>query len=117
MIRRSNKYHAQKASCRAGHPHASKREAKRCDELHLMLRAGEIEDLQQQPKFFFTVNGKEMKHDNGRRVGYTADFSFIDRQSARRVIEDVKGGYRDDAWTLRKALFRACFPDLILREV
>lgn len=115
-MNRPNKYRAEKATCRAGHGHASKREARRCDELHLLLRAGEIEDLQQQPQFFFEVNGQPLKHDNGRRAGYTADFSFIDRQSAKRIVEDTKGmSVRD--WPLRKALFRACFPDLILREV
>jgi hypothetical protein len=116
MARGGNKYGARKTPCRYGHTHASKREAKRCDELHLLQRAGEIEDLEQQPRFTFTVNGIELKHDNGRRAVYTADFGFVDRQSARRVIEDTKG-YSARDWPLRKALFRACFPDLILREV
>lgn len=115
-MRGGNKYHARKTLCRAGHMHASGRESRRCDELHLLVRAGEIESLEQQPKFHFTVNGIELKHDNGRRAVYTADFSFIDRQSAKRVIEDTKGMSARD-WPLRKALFRACYPDLILREV
>lgn len=114
---RSNKFYAKKATCRNGHVHASKREAGRCDELHLLLRAGEIEDLEQQPKFFFAIDGRQLKHDNGRRVGYTADFAYTDRQTAARVVEDSKGAYRDDAWTLRKAIFRALYPDLLLREV
>jgi hypothetical protein len=113
---RVNKYRAVKAHCRAGHTHASKREARRCDELHLLLRAGEIESLEQQPKFFFTVNGRQLVHDNGRRAVYTADFGFMDRQSARHVVEDTKGMSARD-WPLRKALFRACYPDIILREV
>lgn len=111
-----NKYGAEKAQCRAGHKHASKREARRCDELHLLVRGGEIEDLEQQPRFFFEVNGSPLIHENGRRAVYTADFAFVDRQSARKVVEDTKGHAARD-WPLRKALFRACYPDLILREV
>lgn len=115
-MKRPNKYGAEKADCRHGHRHASKREAKRCNELHLLLRAGEIEDLEQQPRFTFIVNGIELKHDNGRRAIYTADFAFMDRQSGRKIIEDTKGFSARD-WPLRKALFRACHPDLVLREV
>lgn len=113
----ANKYGAKRTDCRAGHTHASKREAKRCDELHLMQRGGEIENLQHQPRFDFIINGQILKHESGRKAGYTADFSFIDRQSAKHIVEDAKGAYRDDAWRLRKALFRACYPDIILREV
>lgn len=116
MKSRPNKYGARKTHCRAGHLHASSREAKRCNDLHLLLRAGEIEDLKQQPKFYFEVNGRPLVHDNGRRAVYTADFSFIDRQSARQVVEDTKGATARD-WPLRKALFRACFPGIVLREV
>ena len=115
-MKRPNKYGAKKTACRAGHVHASKREAARCDELHLLVRAGEIESLELHPKFWFSINGQQLKHDTGRRVGYTADFSFIDRQSGKRVIEDTKGFSARD-WPLRKALFRALYPDLILREV
>lgn len=112
-----NKFGAKKTNCLHGHTHASGREAKRCNELHLLVRAGEIENLEQQPQFWFTINGEPVKHETGRRVGYKADFSFIDRQSGKLIIEDAKGAYRDDAWKLRKAFFRACFPHLILREV
>ena len=111
-----NKYRAKKTSCRAGHTHASKREATRCDELHLLLRAGEIESLEREPKFWFAINGIQLKHDNGHRVGYTADFKFVDRQTGRTVVEDTKGFTVRD-WPLRKAVFRALYPDLILREV
>ena len=111
-----NKFGARKADCLHGHRHASQREARRCNELHLLLRAGEIEDLEQQPKFFFEVNGRQLVHDNGRRAVYTADFRFVDRHSGKTIVEDTKGMTVRD-WPLRKAVFRACFPDLVLREV
>lgn len=112
-----NKFGARKTSCRNGHVHASKREATRCDELHLLLRAGDIEDLQQQPRFMFAVNGNPVKGENGQQLRYTADFRFVDRHSGATIIEDAKGHYRDDAWALRKAFFKALHPELVLREV
>lgn len=111
-----NKYSAKRTTCRTGHAYASKREARRCDELHLLLRAGEIERLEVEPQFWFEINGTVLKHDNGRRVGYKADFAYTDRREALRVVEDTKGMAARD-WPLRKALFRALFPDLLLREV
>ena len=112
-----NKFFAKKTPCRQGHVHHSAREAKRCNELHLMLRAGDIEDLELQPQFWFAIDGKQVKHENGRRVGYKADFSYVDRHSGARIVEDSKGPFRDNAWTLRKAIFRALHPELVLREV
>ncbi len=111
-----NKYGAKTTECRAGHRHASGREAKRCNELHLLLRAGEIEDLARQPFYTFVINGQTLRHGNGHLVGYTADFTYIDRQTAKRIVEESKG-YTVRDWPLRKAIFQALYPDLVLREV
>lgn len=111
----TNKFSARMCGCAAGHQHASKAEAHRCDQLHLLARAGAIRDLEVQPQFWFVIDGRQVKHEGGRRVGYRADFAY--REAGRHIVEDVKGGYRDDAWTLRKAIFRALFPDIELREV
>lgn len=116
MSSRGHKYGAKKTDCRAGHSHASKREAKRCDELHLLVRAGEIESLEREPKFPFVINGVQLKHGNGHKVGYTADFKFVDRQTGKTVVEDAKGFTVRD-WPLRRAVFLALYPDLIFREV
>ncbi len=110
-----NKFGAKGCACSAGHRHPSKAEARRCDHLDLLARAGEISDLEVQPQFWFVIDGEQVKHEGGRRVGYRADFAY--REGGRHVVEDVKGDYRDDAWTLRKAIFRALFPDIELREV
>lgn len=113
---RSNKYGAKKTPCRNGHTHDSKREATRCDELHLLLRAGDIESLEQQPRYPFVIDGKVVKHENGRAAVYTPDFRYIDRHSGATIVEDAKG-MKTEAYTLRKALFRALHSDLVLREV
>ena len=110
-----NKFGAKKCACHAGHGHASKAEARRCNELALLQRAGTIRELRQQPQFWFVIDGRQVKHEGGRRVGYKADFAYFEGET--HVVEDVKGNYRDDAWTLRKAIFRALFPDIVLREV
>lgn len=115
-VRRPHKYGARKTPCGHGHIHASAREAKRCDELHLLLRAGEIERLEREPWFGFIINNQQIKHGNGHNVGYTADFSYWDRHSGKQIIEDAKGFTVRD-WPLRKAIFKALYPDLVLREV
>lgn len=116
----ANKFGAKVCNCHAGHSHHSRAEARRCNELHLLQRGGVIRELTQQPQFWFCINGRQVKHENGRRLGYKADFRYLEQDGAggwREVVEDVKGPYRDDAWTLRKAMFRALFPDVDLREV
>lgn len=110
-----NKFGAKKTACQHGHTHDSRAEARRCNELHLLARGNAITDLVVQPQYWFVVDGRQVKHACGRRVGYRADFAYT--ENGRQVVEDVKGGYRDDAWTLRKAFFRALFPDHELREV
>ena len=112
------KWKAKKAYCTTGHKHDSISEAKRCDELHVMLAAGEIDDLLVFPQFWFVINGIQVKHDNGRRLGYKADFQFT--QNGREVVEDVKPGSKavdSRDWPIRKALFKALFPTHDLREI
>ncbi|UIJ43709.1 DUF1064 domain-containing protein [Sphingomonas cannabina] len=109
------KYGARTTDCGHGHMHASAREAKRCHELHLLQRAGEIADLEREPRYFFEVNGRQLIHDNGRRAVYTPDFRYRRCADGRLVVEDSKG-MRVRDWPLRKALFRACYPDIEVVE-
>lgn len=112
---RRNKYGASKAHCSLGHEHDSKREAKRCNELRILERAGEINNLRYQEQFYFEINGSPVKHDNGRRAGVKVDF-FYYTASDTPVAEDAKGFTVRD-WPLRKAIFKALFPHIELREV
>lgn len=111
-----NKYHAKKTDCHHGHRHDSRKEARRCDHLHLLQRAGEIEALEQQPQYWFAIDGVQVKHANGRRVGFKPDFRYRDRHSGATVVEDSKG-VRTEAYVLRAAMFRALFPGVEFREV
>lgn len=114
-MRRFGKYRAVKSQCSAGHTHDSKREAIRCNELHALQAAGEIGDLVVHPQYWFVINGKQLKHANGRRVGYKSDFEYTDTASGIKITEDVKGVIVRD-WPLRRAVFIALFPDHKLLE-
>lgn len=112
-MKRFGKYRAVKANCNAGHTHDSKREAIRCNELHALQEAGEISDLMIHPQYWFVINGRQLKHPNGRRVGYKSDFEYV--ENGMLVTEDVKGVVVRD-WPLRRAVFVALFPNHDLRE-
>ncbi len=112
-MRRFGKYRAVKANCNAGHTHDSKREAIRCNELHALEAAGEISDLMIHPQYWFVINGRQLKHPNGRRVGYKSDFEYV--ENGMLVTEDVKGVVVRD-WPLRRAVFKALYPNHDLRE-
>lgn len=107
-----SKYGATKTVCQHGHTHASKREAKRCVELHLLLRAGQIDALVIEPTYHFEVNGQPLIMENGHKAKYRPDFTYFER--GKVVAEDVKGMIVRD-FPLRAALFRACFPEIELR--
>jgi hypothetical protein len=109
-----SKYGAIKTTCNAGHSHASKKEARRCNDLQLLERAGQISGLQQQPKFRFVIDGREVKLDNGHVAGITADWSYV--ENGKKVVEDAKG-MRVRDFPLRWALARTLWPDIDWRVV
>lgn len=109
-----NKYRAKKTPCAHGHTHSSAKEARRCNDLNLLERAGQIAGLQQQPVFRFTINGRPIKMDNGHEAKLTADFSYV--ENGRKVCEDVKGFIVRD-FPLRWALAKAMWPEIDWRVV
>lgn len=82
----------------------SKKEARRYSELKLMEKAGEIYDLELQPRFLlqdkFRYKGKPF-----RKVEYVADFRYTDKTGAI-VVEDVKG-YKTETYNLKKEMVPA----------
>ena len=116
MTRKFSK--VKKADCAHGHSHASGREARRCNDLHLLERAGEIVGLTISPKLYFEIRGVPVKFPNGRRVGYTADFGYVER--GVKVIEESKPERKEARsrdYALRIAIARALYPTLEFREV
>lgn len=110
---KASKYHAEKDE-RNGIKFDSKKEARRYDELMLMLKAGKIRRLRLQPEFtlqeaYITPEGERI-----RAIRYRADFSY-ERDAGPdtygyshwlKVVEDVKGVRTSDYKIKRKA-FRA----------
>jgi hypothetical protein len=113
---RPNKFNAKRTHCSAGHEHASKKEAAKCNDLRLLEMAGEISHLEVEPFYPFCVDGSVVKHPNGRRVGMKPDFSF--RERGNPVALDIKGGMatQTEAYVLRRTLFRAFYPQIEFRE-
>lgn len=69
----------------------SKKEAKRYRDLLLMQRAGEISDLELQPKFEL-IRGVKFAGTNRAKpaIRYFADFAYTDTKTGKRIVEDVK---------------------------
>jgi hypothetical protein len=102
MRRKKSKYGSSWKKCNEEHNHQSKKEANRCNELHLLLKAGEIEKLKIQPKFellpSFEYNDKKY-----RGIHYYADFSYFDKDKKIWVVEDVKG-HKTNVYKLKKKM-------------
>ena len=88
-------------------------ESRRYKELKLLLRAGEIKDLQLQPHFLlqeaFKKNGKTY-----RKIEYIADFMYV--ENGKTIVEDVKG-IQTDVFKLKHKLFEKKYPELELKII
>ena len=88
-------------------------ESQRYKELKLLERAGEITNLELQPRFLlqesFKKNGKTYK-----KIEYIADFKYIEK--GKTIIEDVKG-MQTDVFKLKHKLFEKKYPDLELKII
>lgn len=100
-----SKYHAKKTPCSYGHVHDSVKEAERCNELHLLLLAGEITDLDTQKEYelipaqycteerYSKKTGKRLKDKRvllEQACVYKADFVYH-LKDGTLVVEDSKG--------------------------
>lgn len=85
-----HKYHAQ-AVVVDGIRFASKREARRWQELKALAHAGQINSLERQVPIVLHAVG-------GRLVGkYLADFRYFDVERGREVVEESKG-FETELW-------------------
>lgn len=80
---------------------ASMAESRRYLELKLLVRAGEIENLELQPVFNLVAG-----------IRYVADFGYMEK--GKRVIEDVKG-FKTKEFKIKEKLFHYFYPELELR--
>lgn len=89
------------------------RESQRYKELKLLERAGEISNLELQPKFLlqesFKKNGKTYK-----AINYIADFMY--EEKGKVIVEDVKG-IQTDVFKLKHKLFEHEYPQYELKII
>ena len=109
---RESKYHAIKTE-RKGIKFDSMREARRFDELMLMLRAGKIRDLRLQQDYTLQEAYTTPEGERIRAIRYRADFAY-ERNAGTdtygydhwiKVTEDAKG-VRTTDYKLKRKLFR-----------
>lgn len=100
---RLSKFGNSPTRCREGVMHQSAKEARRCDELHLMQVGKLISDLEAhpQPRFRLTVNDVHI-------CDVMPDFAYYDNELKRKRWEDVKSkGTRTEVYKLKQRLAMA----------
>lgn len=109
---RQSKYRAKPAIVNGIRFH-SQREAARYLDLRLLEKAGEIKELELQPKFPIYV----CRRQNGelhKAFDYVADFKYREGPRGVLVIEDVKG-MKTPLYRLKKKAFELQY-DMQIRE-
>ena len=111
---RESKYHNEKDS-RGEIQFDSKKEARRYDELMILLRAGKIRDLKLQAQFTLQESYVTPDGERVRAIRYVADFAYERATAPDRagdihwlpVVEDVKSqATKTDKYKIKAKLFR-----------
>lgn len=128
--RNGTKYNATKVTI-DGHTFDSKHEANRYLELKLLVRAGQIRDLELQKEFVLIPNQyitQERYGKNGRRLKdkqilleqkcvYRADFVYVDCTTGMTIVEDTKSiATRTPEYIIKRKLMLAKY-GIRIREV
>jgi hypothetical protein len=107
-----NKYNARKTMI-DGITFESQEEAVRYIQLKMLERAGQIKNLEIQPRFLlqeaYKKNGKSIK-----AIEYIADFKYTEYGVTQ--IEDVKG-VRTEVYRIKKKLFEKRYPEYTITEI
>lgn len=106
----------------------SQKEAKRYDELAMLLKLGKIRKLRLQEQFTLQESYIDENGDRVRAIKYVADFTYeakhcivlktVDGTEAyawKKVVEDVKG-VRTDKYKLKKKMMQERF-GIVIQEV
>jgi hypothetical protein len=92
----------------------SKAEARRYEQLKLMLRAGAISELQLQPKYELQPAYRDRTGKHQRAITYSADFAYVENGGV--VVEDVKG-METEVFKIKAKMVRYRYPDIDFRLV
>ena len=92
----------------------SQKEANRAFELGLLLKSGEIKNLERQKRFEIVP-----KTETERAVFYFADFVYTEVKTNKLICEDVKSAAtrKDKKYIIKKKLFKYNYPEYEFREV
>jgi len=93
----------------------SKLEANRFKELKILEKAGVISNLELQKKFKI-ADGYLKNNKKIRARYYISDFYYLEIETGKWVIEDVKG-YKTDIYKLKKHLVELNYKDAEFREI
>jgi hypothetical protein len=95
------KFGSKPMRCSQGQMHQSRLEARRCTELHLMVKGGLIRDLvaHPQPRYRLEVS-------NVHVCDYMPDFVYVDCESGQTIVEDCKGR-KTREYSIKEKLMRA----------
>lgn len=94
----------------------SKAEARRWQELTILLAAGEIYDLQHHTRYLLQEGFTNWRGDRIRPIYYTDDFNYM--EDGHRVVEDVKSpASKTQAYQMRIKFFQYKYRDMEFREV
>lgn len=88
-------------------------EARRYNELKLLLRAGKIQDLKLQPRFLLQEAFKK-NCKTYRKIEYVADFMY--KEDSKTIVEDVKGFATKD-FKIKEKIFNYIYKDLELKII
>jgi hypothetical protein len=91
------------ATCLKGHRHDSVGEAAYCNQLQLLLKAGEIIDIEYQKTFDLCIDGKKI-------CGHRVDF-LVTMPDGSKCVHEYKG-FATQLWALKKKMFEACYPEI-----
>ena len=100
-----------------GYKFDSRKEARRYRELLLLEAAGEIRDLELQPKYVLQIAFEHLATKTiYRAITYTADFRY--REGGQIIVEDVKSPptRKKADYAIRKKLFIKLHPEIVFRE-
>ena len=82
----------------------SKKEANRDAELRLLVRAGEINNLERQPRFDLVVNGVKI-------CTYVGDWRYHKKGPWVWTVEDAKG-FKTKEFIIKWKLAKALYPEI-----
>lgn len=101
--KKKSKYNNLSCRCLSGHIHDSRGEAQHCNNLRLLVKAGEIKSYSIQVKCPLYVNEKLI-------CNHYVDFKVIGNDG-REWIEEYKG-FATSTWNIKRKLFEAIHPDI-----